>query len=188
MAFLVLGVSLWFFIHIFPSIFIKPRLRLLDLIGLKIYQAIFSILLLTSFAIIIYGWKSTTPLTVYDLSDWGKQLNWILMLVALIFFMSGIHPTNLKRFIRHPMLLGVATWAFGHLLVNGDIRSIILFGGMGAWSLLSIVTINRRDGDWLKPKKVPIKKDAITISIAIIMYVVLLFAHPYLSGVKIIAI
>ena len=86
------------------------------------------------------------------------------------------------------MLLGVATWAFGHLLVNGDIRSIILFGGMGAWSLLSIVTINRRDGDWLKPKKVPIKKDAITISIAIIMYVVLLFAHPYLSGVKIIAI
>ena len=60
----------------------------------------------------------------------------------------------------------------------------MLFGGMGAWSIIALLAINRRDGEWVKPEPSPVSVDVKLLIIAAIAYVALLFALPYLSGVS----
>jgi uncharacterized membrane protein len=106
------------------------------------------------------------------------------MLVALVLFAASGVPTNLKRFIRHPQLTGVATWAIAHLLSNGDSRSLVLFGGVGLWALLEIVAIDRREGQWARPPALPLSAEIKPLVGGVVLYAVFLLAHPYLFGVS----
>ncbi|MGD8734450.1 MAG: NnrU family protein, partial [Gammaproteobacteria bacterium] len=81
-------------------------------------------------------------------------------------------------------LTGVLIWAVGHLLANGDSRSLVLFGGLGLWCVMQIVAINRREGPWIRPDPVPRRMDAVPVVIGIIAYAILLWAHPWLFGVS----
>ena len=98
-------------------------------------------------------------------------------------FVAAQTPTNIKRYVRHPQMLGTALWAFAHLMVNGDIRSVLLFGAFLAWSLLEIVLCNRRDGAWQRPEPKPRKWDVITVAIGAVAFVTLVYLHPVLFGV-----
>ena len=91
--------------------------------------------------------------------------------------------TNIKRLHRHPQLIGVAFWSIAHLLANGDNRSLLLFGGLGAWAVVEMVSINQRQGEWQKPDKVPLTNDIVTVVVGVALFAVLLFAHPYLTGI-----
>ena len=186
MAFLLIGVCLWFLTHISPSILGGKRQQLVYMLGKGTYRGIFTVLILLSLALIVIGWRASVPTPMYEPPNWGRHLNWLLMPAALILFVSGFFRTNLKRLMRHPQLVSVAIWSVGHLLSNGDARSLVLFGGIGTWALLSIVTINRRDGRWRKPHPVPWVKDLATVGIGTVIYVLTLFAHPYLSGVSVV--
>ena len=77
--------------------------------------------------------------------------------MGFILFFAAYPPTNVKRLLRHPQLTGVALWGVGHLLANGESRSIVLFGGLTLWAIAEIVVINRRDGARDKPAPVPAK-------------------------------
>ena len=101
---------------------------------------------------------------------------------AVLFFGSQT-KTNIKRFIRHPQMLGVILWSVAHLLVNGDSRSVLLFGGMGAWAILEIVFCNLRDGAWQKPGPSPLKWDVATLVIGGIAFAVLVLLHEKLFNV-----
>jgi uncharacterized membrane protein len=91
-------------------------------------------------------------------------------------------PTNLKRWIRHPQLTGVAVWGLAHLVANGDTRSLVLFGGLGAWAVLEIVLINRREGAWQKPAPLPITADLKPLVAAAVAFALLLYLHPWIAG------
>jgi hypothetical protein len=78
----------------------------------------------------------------------------------------------------------VATWAGAHLLANGDSRSLVLFGGLGVWAVLEIILINRRDGAWEKPEPLPLSADVTPLIAAAVAFAVLLFVHPWISGVS----
>jgi uncharacterized membrane protein len=92
-------------------------------------------------------------------------------------------PSNVKRLIRHPQLTGIVTWASAHLLANGDLRSVLLFGGIGLWSAVAMTLISRRDGPWRKPEPVPMLRELRPLVQALVMYALLFFAHPYFTGV-----
>jgi uncharacterized membrane protein len=106
----------------------------------------------------------------------------LLVLIAFILIVAPYHATNLKRVLRHPQLTGVIIWGIGHLLANGESRSIVLFGGLTAWAVIEILLLNRRDGAWTKPDPVPVKKDLILTVAGLVVYVVIAASHQWLFG------
>ena len=107
------------------------------------------------------------------------------MLVALILFAAAFLKTNIKRYLRHPQLTSVLLWSVGHLLANGDSRSVILFGAMGVWSVIAMLAINRRDGVRQKPDAVPVSRDLIPVIVGVVLYAVAGWVHPYIAGVAV---
>jgi uncharacterized membrane protein len=184
MFWLILGVLIWSGVHLIPSVAQPFRASLIERLGEQKYPGLFAMSILISLGLIIFGWRSTPPVPVYAVSSWGRIAALLLVYPALVLFVASGLPTNIKRVLRHPQLSGVLVWSVGHLLANGESRSLVLFGGMAAWALVEMLTINRRDGDWVRPKPIPASGDLKPILIAAVAYGVLLFAHPYLSGVS----
>jgi uncharacterized membrane protein len=160
------------------------RRSLVARLGDTRYRGLFSLLIVASILLLVLGWRAATPAMIYQPPAWGHGAALVLMLAALILFAASGLPTNIKRFIRHPQLTGVATWAIAHLLCNGDDRSAVLFGGIGLWALIEILVINRREGPWQKPPALPLGADIKPLVGGVLGYVVLLLAHPYLFGVS----
>ncbi len=184
MTMLILGVALWWAVHLFPSLAPAARQRFLDG-GEGRYKSIFSLIVIGSLVLIVFGWRGADADAIYVEPDWGRVVNMALMLIAFILFFSGRVKTNIKRFVRHPQLTGVLLWSVGHLLANGDSRSVFLFGALGLWSLLAMVLINRRDGAWQKPEPVGAGRDLVPLVIGAVAYAVLGWAHQYFTGVPI---
>ena len=109
------------------------------------------------------------------------HLNNTLMLIALFLFGVGGTKGTLYPKMRHPMLWGAVTWAVAHLLVNGDAASIVLFGGMGLWALISMVLINRA-GPWGAPTNGRgIKGDVMNLAGTLILFGVITMIHAWLG-------
>ena len=87
--------------------------------------------------------------------------------------------------MRHPQLTGVSIWAFAHLLMNGDSRSVALFGTMLVWAMLSIALINRRDGEWVKQPVPGWAREFRGLAISLVIFVVFVAIHPYITGMPI---
>jgi hypothetical protein len=81
------------------------------------------------------------------------------------------------RLLRHPLLFGVILWAVAHLLVNGDLRSVVLFGGLLVWAALEIVLINRAVPAWTKPAPAPLGKEIGAVAGGILVYAVAGLIH-----------
>ena len=183
MLWLVVGLILWIAVHLSPSLLPSIRAGLVGSIGEKPHKGVFAIAVVGALAVIVYGWQLAVPVDVYQPPTWALSVAGILILLASVLFVSGRLPTNIKRLHRHPQLIGVAFWSIAHLLANGDNRSLLLFGGMGAWAVVEIASINQRQGEWQKPDKVPLTSDIVTVVVGVALFAVLLFAHPYLTGI-----
>lgn len=184
MALLVAGVVLWSFVHLFPSIMPASRAALVGRLGEGPYKGIFSLLLVGSIVLMVIGWRSIEPENLYVPPLLGSPIVTVLMLISFILFAAASAPGNIKRYLRHPMLTGVIVWAIAHLLANGDNRSVVLFAGMGLWAVISIVTINRREGAWdEKPAAVPISRDIMTIVASAALLLLVAWGHRFLFGV-----
>lgn len=182
---LVLGVLVWSLVHFFPAVMADKRNQLNDSMGNK-YQGLFALVIVFSIVLIVLGWRGSEPLPVYNPPVWGRHLTMLLILIAVILFGAANASTKLRQYIRHPMLSGILVWGVGHLLANGDIRSVILFGGMIIWAILSIALINRRDGAWQKPT-VPAGwlAEVKLVAISLVIYLALVLLHPYFTGMPI---
>ena len=129
MTLLAAGVLLWTLVHLSPAVEPGIRRSLTGRLGENPYKGLFALSLLLSLALIVAGWRSTVPQHVYLPPVWGRHLAMLLMVVAVILFGAANYPTAIKRYLRHPMLTGMAVWSLAHLLANGDSRSLLLFGG-----------------------------------------------------------
>lgn len=185
MALLIAGVVLWSLVHLVPALLPAVKKRWINMVGNNGYQATFSILIVLSLVMIVYGWRHAIPEHIYTLPAVANQLAMVLMVIAFLLFGAAIVPSRINSYIRHPQLLSVLIWSFAHLLVNGDSRSIILFSGMGVWAVLEIIFINRREGVWTKPARPGLRKEALSIAVSLAFLVVAVLAHPYIAGVAI---
>jgi uncharacterized membrane protein len=184
MALLILGVMLWAAAHLFPTLGLNLRARIIQRLGEGPYRGFFSFVIVLAVILMVLGWNSATPTLVYRAPSLGPPLTGMLMLIAMVLFFAARPKTNIKRALRHPQLIGVFVWALAHLLANGDSRSVVLFGGLGIWTIVQIIATNRRDGPWKKPDPVSARMDAIPVVIGVVAYAVLLWAHPWLFGVS----
>jgi uncharacterized membrane protein len=106
------------------------------------------------------------------------------MLVALyIYGASAAKPAKvwIGTKIRHPQLVGFSIWAVAHLLANGDLAAILLFGTMLIWAQVSIVMINKAEGDWVVPKRAPAQKEISLFVITSVLFLLLAAIHNWLG-------
>ncbi len=186
MHLLILGLLLWTLIHFFPSVAKCTRGLVINKIGIGPYKGLFAILIITSVVLIVLGWRSIDPIDIYNPQSWGRHVTFFLVLLTFILFVAARRATNIKRVLRHLQLTGLVLWSIGHLFANGDNRSLILFSWLGVWAIIEMILISRREGEWIKPELVSVKNDVITVIGGCVLYAVLLIAHPYLSGIKLI--
>jgi uncharacterized membrane protein len=184
MAFLVAGVALFAVVHLFPSVAPAARGRLAERLGENLYKGLFAIDLVIALALIVYGWKTAIVQPLYAPPLLGSPAVTVLVFIAFYLFAAANAPGNAKRIIRHPMLTGTVVWAAAHLLANGENRSVVLFGGIGLWALLSIFTINRRDGAYEKPGRVAASRDAMTVVATAVVFAIVLYGHQWAFGVS----
>lgn len=184
MIWLILGVLLWSAAHLLPCSGHGLRKRLIGSLGEGPYKGLFALTIVASVVLMVIGWRGSAPQLLYGTPTWSALVTNLLMLTSLVLFVASGAPTNLKRILRHPQLTGVAVWAGAHLLANGDLRSIVLFGGLGLWAVTAMAVLNRRDGPWQKPARRPLTADLVPVVGGVVGFVLLFLAHPYFSGVS----
>lgn len=184
MTVLIVGVVIWVAVHLIPTLGQKSKQELIDRLGDKGYQAFFTLMILAAVGFIIAGWRSTPEEFLYVAPAWVRTLSFVLVVIAFLLIGAAHHPTMIKRFIRHPMLVGVALWAISHLLVNGTTRALVLFGGLGLWALIEIPLINRRDGAYEIPDAPAFSQEMKGVFISAIIFIAMFFLHPYFAGVS----
>lgn len=185
MLLLVLGLLVLVTIHLVPT-FSSVRESLLNRLGDAVYKAIFAAIALLGLILIIVGKSRAEFVSLWQPPVWGRHVAPVLMLIAFILLPAAYLPSNVKRFTRHPMLWGITFWSIGHLLANGDLASLLLFGGLGVFALFAMWSANLR-GATRSTTKYPLTKDAIVVVAGVVVYGGFLFLHPYLFGVPVIS-
>nr|WP_321456750.1 NnrU family protein [uncultured Cohaesibacter sp.] len=187
MTMLILGVLLWAVVHLFPILLPTTRAGLAGRMGEGPYKGLFTLLIVVSLVLIVLGWRAAGEAgyvgDIYS-EDWTRHLTHLLMLFSIILFGVAKAPTRIRRVIRNPMLTGMVLWAIGHLLVNNDPRSLVLFGGMLLWAVVSILGTNKRDGAYVPPEVGSWGRELRIVVISVVVYAVLIIAHPYFTGME----
>ncbi len=188
MSVLISGLALWVLVHAFPSVAPTARQGVIAKIGNIPYQMLFALLIAGSLVLIVSGWKSAIPELIYLAPPVLRTPAMLLVVIAFILVVASNFPrTRVKRFIRHPQLTGVAIWAIAHLMANGDSRSLLLFGTLGAWAIVEMILINRRDGAWQKPQEVmPVMLEFVIPAIGLVLAVLVVKFHYYIAGIPLI--
>jgi uncharacterized membrane protein len=153
MTLMILGLGLWWASHLFPIYLPDRRAAALKRLGEKLYKSFFAMVSLMAVVAMVEGYQQASFITVWTPPLWTMHLNNLLMLLAIFLVAAKHAKSSVKHFVRHPMLAGVKVWAFAHLIVNGDLASIVLFGGVLGWAVVAMIGSNRRDGAWERPPK-----------------------------------
>ncbi|MEL6472845.1 MAG: NnrU family protein [Pseudomonadota bacterium] len=188
MALLILGMASFMVVHLFAAFRTREAGQgLRNSLGEGPYMGLFSLLSIASLALIVYGYGAARPAPIlYQPPVALQHLNLVLMLIAMIVLAAAYTPTGyIKRAVKHPMVLAVKIWAVGHLLANGELNSVILFGGFLIYGVLSRIAAKRRGDNGPGPDAaVSLTGDIAAIAVGLVAYGSLAFyLHPILFGV-----
>ncbi|MFN3615020.1 MAG: NnrU family protein [Rubrimonas sp.] len=184
MLMLLMGLALWSAVHLFPVVARDRRTALIARHGLGPYKGAFSLALVAAIMLMVWGYRGAEVVHLFFPPPFLWHLNNLLMLVAFLIFGAGVSGSNIRRFIRHPQLTAVKIWAAAHLLVNGDLASWVLFGGLILWAGASVGLLNKRDGAWVRPPASPVRTDVIHVAVSVLLFVAVAFAHLHVFGVR----
>jgi uncharacterized membrane protein len=184
MEIMIIGLLLWSLVHFIPSLTPSIKISLQKKMGEAGYKIAFALSMVISLVLIVFGWRDSVPSHIYSLDFPTKHLTMGLMVFAFVLFGAAQYPSRIKTFIRHPQLMGLVVWSVAHLLSNGDSRSVVLFTTLGIWALLEMIFINRRDGIRDKPEIPSWGRELRGLAISLVIFVVIIFAHPYIAGVS----
>mgnify|MGYP001817305979 CR=1 FL=1 len=182
---LVLGVLLFCGVHLIPSLAPSLRATWHGRLGENGYKGSFSLLLLAALALIVFGWRSAQPTMIYQPLPVLHQAGISLLNLAFLLLVVSTRPSRLRLIFRHPQLTGVLLWGVAHLLLNGDSRSLVLFGGLACWSVVEIIAINRREGAWVKTAPPAWSTELVTLLITAVVIVGIMAIHPWIAGMPV---
>lgn len=185
MTILITGLLLFFAGHCLPM-FPQHRSKLVNGLGDKKYKGLFSLVAAAGFALILWGFSRAPFVDVWQPPAWGYRSAMLIMPVAFVALVASQMPNNFRRVVRHPMLLGVAAWALAHLLSNGDLASLLLFGSFLLYAIVDILSANRR-GATVSSAKLPMRQDLIVILVGFAAFLVVRYLHGWLFGPDIVA-
>lgn len=185
MFLLLIGVLLFAVAHLGKTAFSGPRNALAASIGETPVKILAAVLLILSVFLIARGWGAAEYSVLWELPSWAKHIVVVLMLPALILFLGSFPGSKMRSLIRHPQLTGFKLWALLHLLINGDTRSLVLFGGLLAWGVVQLILLNKRDGKGPLPAASDtLLKAWAAVPLGIVAWVALIGLHARLFGVS----
>ena len=148
MIYLVLGLLIFLGVHSVRMLADGWRTRTLARRGEAAYKGVYSGVSLAGFGLLVYGFglARQQPVQLWALPFAMKHVSSLLMLLSLVILVAAYVPGNqIKARLHHPMLLGVKTWAVAHLLANGNLAHVVLFGTFLAWAVWNFVAARQRD-------------------------------------------
>ena len=182
----ILGLVIFLGAHVFVTMR-DHRAALIARVGEWPYRGLFSLVSIVGIVLIGYGfasYRNAGLIVIWNPPGWSHHIVEALMWPASIMIVAAYIPGNIKRVLKHPMLVGVKTWAFAHLCANGDLGGIILFGSVLAWAVYDRITLKRRSDPGGPP--IPVgggRNDIIAIIVGTIVYLALgLVFHPLVIG------
>jgi uncharacterized membrane protein len=176
MLVLISGVALWWAAHLFKRV--APARR--EAMGDRGKGAV-AIALLVSVVLMVIGYRMAEGAFFWGRHPATVGVNNLLVLVAIFLMSPAPKKGKLLNGMRHPMLTGFALWAGAHLLVNGDVPSFVLFGGLLVWAIVEMQAINRAEPAWTPPAPGSYAKDAMFFAGSVILLVVIGYIHGWLG-------
>ena len=146
MILLILGLLIWSAAHLFPVMSPAGRKAFADKVGALPSKGVAAVVIVASVVLMVMGYQQAEHVDLWYPPAFLWHVNNLLMLLAIFVYTAGGMKSVVRRRIRHPQMTGAKIWALAHLLVNGDLASVVLFGGLLAWAVITVIFTNRRDG------------------------------------------
>ncbi len=173
---LILGIALFIGAHAFKRLAPDARSRLGEP-----GKGLVALLLLVAIVLMVIGYRSAGFVNVWFPPAFMIHIANLLILIGFWFFALSAIPGTISARVRHKQLTGVKAWAVGHLLVNGDLASILLFGGLLGWAVFQVILINRAEPEWERPANASVRNDAIAFGVGLVLYIIVAFVHTWLG-------
>ena len=185
MVWLIVGIVLFLGIHSTRMVAPAFRDRMVAERGENLWKGVYSLVSLIGLVVLIWGFgqaRMVAPI-LWMPPTWLAHINLLLMIPALILLVaSQLPPGYMKKAVKHPMILSVKIWAFGHLLANGDLAALVLFVSFLGWAVWNRIAVKRR-GDPVYDNPV-IRYDIIAAVVGLAIYMwLILQGHAWLFGV-----
>jgi uncharacterized membrane protein len=192
LAVMILGLVLFLGIHTLTTQR-GLRGRVIASTGEGTYKIVYALVSFAGLALIVWGfadYRATGWIDVWHPPKWIKHITVALMLPAVILVVASYIRGRIYTTLKHPMLTGVKLWAAAHLLANGDLGSIILFGSFLGWAVFDRISLKGRADDGAPPIPVGgLGNDLIAVAVGIVAYLALAFAfHPVVIGVPVVGV
>lgn len=188
MLLLIVGLLLFLGIHSLSVVDSRWREVAIARVGETAYLSGFGLVALTGLVMIIYGYGAArgaaAPIMLYDPPTWLRHVSLLLMLPVFPLLFAAYLPGRIQTLVRHPMLLAVKFWALAHLLANGMLWDVLLFGGFLAWAVADRISLKHRTPLPVSGAPPGRYNDLIAVVLGLGLYVAfLLFLHRWLMGV-----
>jgi uncharacterized membrane protein len=189
---MILGLILFFGVHTITTQR-DLRARFIASMGEGGYKIFYSLASIAGLALVGWGfaeYRATGWIDVWNPPKAFKHITIALMLPAVILVVASYIRGRIYTTLKHPMLTGVKLWAAAHLLANGDLGSIVLFGSFLAWAVFDRISLKHRSDAGAPP--IPVGgpgNDLIAIAVGVVAYLALAFAfHPVVIGVPVVGV
>lgn len=190
MAMLVLGLLLFLGAH--SASIVRPGWRdgMVARVGLPAWKGGYALVSAVGLVLIVWGyglaWQD--PVFLYQPPLWLRHVTLLLMLFAFPLLLAAYLPGRIQAAVRHPMLAAVKLWAFAHLLANGTLADVLLFGAFLAWAVADRISLKRRSQRPVPSLPASALNDAIAVVGGLAVYAAfVLWLHAWLIGVPVVA-
>jgi uncharacterized membrane protein len=188
MPLLIAGLVLFLGVHSVAIVSPTFRARAIHRVGEGAWKGLYALISLVGFVLICYGFglARQAPVVLYSPPTWLRHITFLIMLPVFPLVLAAYLPGRIKAAAKHPMLAAVKFWAFAHLLANGSLADVLLFGGFLAWAVVDRISVKRRSAPQVLRSAPPGPwNDAIAVVLGLAIYALLIgWAHVRLFGVS----
>jgi uncharacterized membrane protein len=188
MMLLIVGLALFLGVHSVAIVAPALRARTIHRLGEGAWKGLYALASLVGFVLICYGFglARQTPVMLYSPPTWLRHVALLLMLPVFPLLIAAYLPGRIKTAAKHPMLAAVKFWAFAHLLANGLLADVLLFGGFLAWAVVDRISLKRRSAPQvLRTAPAGPWNDVIAVVLGLAIYALTIgWAHVRLFGVS----
>jgi len=188
MTTLVLGLFIFLAIHSVSILQHDLRNRMVNKLGLGPWQGLYSLVAVLGFVMLVHGYGQARlhPVLLYTPPHWLHYLTMVLMLPVFPMLLATYLPGRIKTTLKHPMLAATKLWAVAHLLANGSLADVLLFGAFLAWAVADRISLKHRAGDAVPVAMHSKLNDILVIVLGLALYgAFVLGLHQRLIGVAV---
>ena len=185
---LVAGLVIFLGVHSIRIVAPAWRDRMVERLGAAGWKGVHSVASLAGFVLIVAGYSAARlePVVLYYPPFWLRHVTMLLMLPVFVLLIAAYLPGRIRTAVKHPMLTATKAWALSHLLANGMLADVLLFGGFLAWAVLDRIAVGRRPQPAPSAARPPLANDVIAVVGGLVLYAAFsMWLHQPLIGVPV---